>query len=70
MERFGVAPIVDKMCESRLRRHGHVLRANDDRVRKIGLGLDVPRKRLRGRSKHRRLLQIRGSIVPDIGGAA
>ncbi|PIO69466.1 hypothetical protein TELCIR_08705 [Teladorsagia circumcincta] len=33
-ERFGVAPIADKMREARLRWYGHVLRGNDDSVRK------------------------------------
>ncbi|XGW06746.1 hypothetical protein V3C99_016791 [Haemonchus contortus] len=31
-ERFGVAPIVDKMREARLRWYGHTLRAKNDSV--------------------------------------
>ncbi|VDP51688.1 unnamed protein product [Heligmosomoides polygyrus] len=34
------------MREARLRWYGHVLRANDETVRKIGLNLEVPGKRL------------------------
>ncbi|XGW10231.1 hypothetical protein V3C99_012037 [Haemonchus contortus] len=52
-ERFGVAPIVDKMREARLRWYGHVLRADEGSVRKIGLNLDVSGRRPRGRPKQR-----------------
>nr|CDJ95465.1 RNA-directed DNA polymerase (reverse transcriptase) domain containing protein [Haemonchus contortus] len=52
-ERFGVAPIVDKMREARLRWYGHVLRADEGSVRTIGLNLDVSGKRPRGRPKQR-----------------
>ncbi|VDP37194.1 unnamed protein product [Heligmosomoides polygyrus] len=52
-QRFGVVPIADKLCEARLRWYGHVLRANDDTVCKIGLNLEVPGKRPRGRPKQR-----------------
>ncbi|VDP37763.1 unnamed protein product [Heligmosomoides polygyrus] len=48
-QRFGIAPIAEKLREARLRWYGHVLRANDDTVRKIGLNLEVPGKRPRGR---------------------
>ncbi|VDP05301.1 unnamed protein product [Heligmosomoides polygyrus] len=44
-QRFGVALISDKLREARLRWYDHVLRANDDIVRKIGLNLEVPEKR-------------------------
>ncbi|VDP41883.1 unnamed protein product [Heligmosomoides polygyrus] len=54
-QRFGVAPIAEKLREARLRWYGHVLRANDDIVRKIGLNLEVPGKRPRGRPKQRTL---------------
>nr|CDJ83697.1 endonuclease-reverse transcriptase [Haemonchus contortus] len=40
-ELFGVAPIVDKMREARLRWYGHTLRAKNDSAPKIGLNLDV-----------------------------
>ncbi|VDP54547.1 unnamed protein product [Heligmosomoides polygyrus] len=36
-QKFGVAPIADKMREARLRWYGHVLRGKEDSVRKIGL---------------------------------
>nr|CDJ81375.1 unnamed protein product [Haemonchus contortus] len=52
-ERFGVASIVDKMREARLRWYGHTLRAKNDSVRKISLNLDVSGKRPRGRPKQR-----------------
>uniref|UniRef100_A0A7I4Y4S3 Reverse transcriptase domain-containing protein n=1 Tax=Haemonchus contortus TaxID=6289 RepID=A0A7I4Y4S3_HAECO len=52
-ERFGVAPIVDKMREAGLRWYGHVLRADEGSVRKIGLNLDVSGRRPRGRPKQR-----------------
>ncbi|VDO95843.1 unnamed protein product [Heligmosomoides polygyrus] len=45
----GVHPV--KLREARLRWYGHVLRANDDTVCKIGLNLEVPGKRPRGRPK-------------------
>ncbi|VDP55854.1 unnamed protein product [Heligmosomoides polygyrus] len=52
-QRFGVALKSDRLREARLRWYGHVLRANDDAVRKIGLNLEVPGKRPRGRPKQR-----------------
>nr|CDJ88969.1 endonuclease-reverse transcriptase [Haemonchus contortus] len=52
-ERFGVAPIGDKMREARLRWCGHTLRAKNDSVRKIRLNFDVSGKRPRGRPKQR-----------------
>ncbi|PIO59033.1 hypothetical protein TELCIR_19516 [Teladorsagia circumcincta] len=52
-QRFGVAPIVDKVREARLRWYGHVLCAKDDSVRKISLSLDVSGKRPKGRPKQR-----------------
>nr|CDJ84670.1 endonuclease-reverse transcriptase [Haemonchus contortus] len=52
-ERFCVAPIVGKMREARLRFYGHVLRAKNDSVRKIGLNLDLTGKRPRGCPKQR-----------------
>ncbi|VDO72412.1 unnamed protein product [Heligmosomoides polygyrus] len=44
-QRFGVAPIADKLREARLRLYDDVVRANDDTVRKTGLNTDVPGKR-------------------------
>ncbi|VDO93660.1 unnamed protein product [Heligmosomoides polygyrus] len=52
-EKFGVAPIADKMREARLRWYGHVLRGKEDSVCKIGLVLEASRKRLKGRPKQR-----------------
>ncbi|VDP26177.1 unnamed protein product [Heligmosomoides polygyrus] len=52
-QRFGVAPIAEKLREARLRWYGLVLRANDETVRKIGLNLEVPGKLPRGRPKQR-----------------
>ncbi|VDO69441.1 unnamed protein product [Heligmosomoides polygyrus] len=52
-QKFGVAPIADKMREARLRWYGHVLRGEEDSVRKIGLKFEVVGKRPRGRPKQR-----------------
>ncbi|VDO70205.1 unnamed protein product [Heligmosomoides polygyrus] len=51
--RGSVSPRYMKMREARLRWYGHVLRAKDGTVRKTGLNLDVPGRRLRGRPKQR-----------------
>ncbi|VDO22419.1 unnamed protein product [Heligmosomoides polygyrus] len=40
-QKFGVAPIADKMREARLRWYGHVLHGKEGSVRKIGLELAV-----------------------------
>ncbi|VDO86743.1 unnamed protein product [Heligmosomoides polygyrus] len=47
-QKFDVAPIADKMREAR-----HVLRGEEDSVRKIGLNFEVIGKRPRGRPKQR-----------------
>ncbi|VDP15935.1 unnamed protein product [Heligmosomoides polygyrus] len=52
-QKFGVAPIADKMREARLRWYGHVLRGKEDSVRKIGLNSEVIGKRPKGRPKQR-----------------
>ncbi|VDO87721.1 unnamed protein product [Heligmosomoides polygyrus] len=39
-QKFGIAPIADKMREARLRWYGHVLRGDEDSVRKIGLNFE------------------------------
>ncbi|VDO91764.1 unnamed protein product [Heligmosomoides polygyrus] len=49
-QRFRVTPIFENMREARLRWDGHVLRANNDTVRK---NLDVPGRRPRGQPKQR-----------------
>ncbi|VDP54822.1 unnamed protein product [Heligmosomoides polygyrus] len=70
-QKFGVAPIADKMREARLRWYGHVLRGKEDSVRKIGLNFEVIGKRPRGRPKQRWLdtlhadLKITG-VYPDL----
>ncbi|VDP20896.1 unnamed protein product [Heligmosomoides polygyrus] len=70
-QKFGVAPIADKMREARLRWYGHVLRGEEDGVRKIGLNFEVIGKRPRGRPKQRWLdtlhadLKITG-VYPDL----
>ncbi|VDP23047.1 unnamed protein product [Heligmosomoides polygyrus] len=40
-QKFGVAPIADKMGEACLRWYGHVLRGKEDSVRKIDLKFEV-----------------------------
>ncbi|VDO78173.1 unnamed protein product [Heligmosomoides polygyrus] len=52
-QRFGVVPIADKLCEARLRWYGHVLRADGDAVWKMGINIDVPGKRPKGRPRQR-----------------
>ncbi|VDL70796.1 unnamed protein product [Nippostrongylus brasiliensis] len=52
-ERFGGVPIAEKLRETRLRWYGHVLRASDDTVCKIGLAFDVLGTRPREHSKQR-----------------
>ncbi|EYC37749.1 hypothetical protein Y032_0768g2191 [Ancylostoma ceylanicum] len=52
-QRFGVAPITDKLRQARLRWYGHVLRADNDSVAKIGFNLSVTGKRSKGRPKQR-----------------
>uniref|UniRef100_A0A183F8A7 Transposase n=1 Tax=Heligmosomoides polygyrus TaxID=6339 RepID=A0A183F8A7_HELPZ len=52
-QKFGVAPIADKMREARLRWYGHVLYKKEDSIRKIVLEPDMSAKRPRGRPKQR-----------------
>ncbi|EYB85573.1 hypothetical protein Y032_0296g1713 [Ancylostoma ceylanicum] len=52
-QRFGVAPITDKLSEARLRWYGHVLRAESDSVCKLGFNLGVTGKRPKRRPKQR-----------------
>ncbi|VDL81764.1 unnamed protein product [Nippostrongylus brasiliensis] len=61
-ERFGVVPIAEKLRETRLRWYGHVLWASDDTVCRIGLALDVPGTRPRGRPKQRWLDTIHADL--------
>ncbi|VDP14481.1 unnamed protein product [Heligmosomoides polygyrus] len=48
-----VVRLADKLREARLRWYCHIFRANDDTVCTIGLNLEVPGKRPRGRPKQR-----------------
>ncbi|VDP07006.1 unnamed protein product [Heligmosomoides polygyrus] len=52
-QKFGVAPIADKMREARLRWYGYVLLGKEDSVRKIRLMFEVVGKRPSGRPKQR-----------------
>ncbi|EYB86953.1 hypothetical protein Y032_0270g842 [Ancylostoma ceylanicum] len=51
--RNAFAPIADKVRETRLRWYGHVLRVNEDTICEVGLDLEVPGKRPKGRPKQR-----------------
>ncbi|EYC34021.1 hypothetical protein Y032_0001g202 [Ancylostoma ceylanicum] len=46
--KFAIAHILDKLRESRLKWHSHVLRAEEDTICKAGVVLEVPRKRPKG----------------------
>ena len=52
-KRFGVAPIHEKMRESRLRWLGHVLGAEDNTIAKSAYVLEINGKRPSGRPRHR-----------------
>ncbi|KIH50643.1 hypothetical protein ANCDUO_19276 [Ancylostoma duodenale] len=52
-QRFGVVAIADKLREERLRWFGHVLRADGDKVCRIGFDVEVSEKRPKGRPKQR-----------------
>ncbi|VDP43528.1 unnamed protein product [Heligmosomoides polygyrus] len=52
-QKFGVAPITDKMRGARLRWYGYVLRGKEDSLRKICLNFEAIGKRPRGRPKQR-----------------
>ncbi|KAL6728321.1 hypothetical protein Aduo_010102 [Ancylostoma duodenale] len=52
-EWFGIATIADELRETPLRWYGHVLRANKETVCRVGLDLEVPGKRPKGRPKQR-----------------
>ncbi|VDO90153.1 unnamed protein product [Heligmosomoides polygyrus] len=43
-QKFGVAPIADKIREARLRWYGHVLRGREDSVRRIDLNFELKRQ--------------------------
>ncbi|EYC46261.1 hypothetical protein Y032_0403g828 [Ancylostoma ceylanicum] len=52
-ERFGIAPIADKLFKTHLRWYRHVLCANYDTACKLGLDVGVPGKRPKERPKQR-----------------
>ncbi|VDP06487.1 unnamed protein product [Heligmosomoides polygyrus] len=52
-QKFGVAPIAEKMREARLRWYGHVLHGKEDSVRKISLNFEMSGKWPRGHPKQR-----------------
>ncbi|EYC07314.1 hypothetical protein Y032_0071g588 [Ancylostoma ceylanicum] len=52
-QRFGIVPITDKLRGAGLRCYGHMLRAENDSVCKIGFNLGVTGKRPKGRPKQR-----------------
>ncbi|VDO80208.1 unnamed protein product [Heligmosomoides polygyrus] len=52
-KKFGVAPIADKMLETRLRWYGNVLHGEENSVRKIGLNFEVIGKGPEWRRKQR-----------------
>ncbi|KIH63706.1 hypothetical protein ANCDUO_05990 [Ancylostoma duodenale] len=57
-QRFGVAPITDRLREARLRWYGQVLLADNESICKIGFDLDVPGKRPKGRPKQRWIITL------------
>jgi hypothetical protein len=57
--RLGVAPIVAKMQEGRLRWYGHVVRSEEHSVVKTAMRLDVEGRRPRGRPKKRWMDRIK-----------
>ena len=57
-----VGEISKKVQESRLKWYGHVSRREDEYVGKRVLGMEVPRKRRRGRPKRRWLDSIRNDL--------
>uniref|UniRef100_A0A914WFV1 Polyprotein n=1 Tax=Plectus sambesii TaxID=2011161 RepID=A0A914WFV1_9BILA len=56
--RLGVAPIIEKMREARLRWYGHVMRSDGDAVSKTAMNLSLAGQRPRGRPKKRWLDRI------------
>ena len=61
-DRYGVAPIVEKLRERRLRWYGHAIRANENSLAKIGLNIEVDGKRPKGRPKQRWLDTLDGDL--------
>ncbi|VDP24592.1 unnamed protein product [Heligmosomoides polygyrus] len=58
-QKFGVAPIADKMREARLRWYGHVLRGKEDSVRNIGLKFEDYKNIQKNRSDSEQLSDLR-----------
>ena len=57
--RLGVAPIVAKMREGRLRWYGHVVRSEEHSVARTAMHLDPDGRRPRGRPKKRWMDRIK-----------
>ncbi|XP_039627278.1 uncharacterized protein LOC120540503 [Polypterus senegalus] len=58
-KRLGIAPIMEKMREARLRWYGHVVCADDNSVAKTAMRLDPGDQRPRGRPKKRWMDRIK-----------
>ncbi|KIH64858.1 hypothetical protein ANCDUO_04827 [Ancylostoma duodenale] len=61
-QRFGVASIADKLREARLRWSGQVLRADGNKVCRIGFDVDVPGRQTKGRPKQRWLDTLHANL--------
>ncbi|CAD7076713.1 unnamed protein product [Hermetia illucens] len=61
-DRYGVAPIVEKLRERHLRWYGQAIRANENSLAKIGLNIEVDGKRPKGRPKQRWLDTLDGDL--------
>lgn len=61
-KRLGVAPIVEKMRETRLRWYGHVMRSDEDSIARTALRYDPPGQRPRGRPKKRWMDRIKDDM--------
>lgn len=61
-KRLGVAPIKEKMLESRLRWYGHVIRSDENSVAKTAMMIDPEGCRPRGRPKKRWMDRIKEDI--------
>ncbi len=58
-KRLGVAPIKEKMLESRLRWYGHVVRSAEDSIAKTAMRIDPPGRQPWGRPKKRWMDRIK-----------
>ncbi len=67
---MGVALIMEKMKEERLRWYGHVVRSKEESIAKRAMRLNTEGKRPRGRPKNRWMDRIKedmrhDNVVPD-----